>query len=126
VLFRLAEDQRIVYKKLHADMKTSDGFLAYVLDQLQDIDEVVSRPMFGGTGLYAGTVFFGIVYRDVLYFKVDDRTRPDYERAGMKPFRPYAPPRAKTMKYFEVPPAVLEARDDLTAWARKAIAAAKR
>jgi hypothetical protein len=30
------------------------------------------------------------------------------------------------MKYFEVPPAVLEARDDLTAWARKAIAAAKR
>jgi DNA transformation protein and related proteins len=87
VLFRLAEDQRIVYKKLHADMKTSDGFLAYVLDQLQDIDEVVSRPMFGGTGLYAGTVFFGIVYRDVLYFKVDDRTRPDYERAGMKPFR---------------------------------------
>ena len=107
-------------------MKTADGFLAFVLDQLDGINDIASRPMFGGTGLYAGAVFFGIIYRDILYLKVDDRTRPDYERAGMKPFRPYAPPRATTMKYYEVPAAVLENPDDLTVWARKAIAAAKR
>lgn len=107
------------------DVKTSDGFLAFVLDQLDGIEHVVSRPMFGGTGLYAGTVFFGIIYHDVLYLKVDARTRGDYERAGMRPFAPYAP-RTTTMQYYEVPAGVLENGEDLTAWARKAIAAAER
>jgi DNA transformation protein len=106
-------------------MKTRDGFLEYVLDQLSGVQSVVSRPMFGGVGLYAGTVFFGIVYRDILYLKVDDRTRADYERAGMKPFTPY-PPRTTTMQYYEVPAGVLENGEELTAWARKAIAAAER
>ena len=45
----------------------------------------------------------------------------------MQPFRPYAPPRTpKSFKYFEVPAEVLENAEDLTAWARKAIAAAER
>ena len=104
-------------------MPTRSPFLALILDQLSDIDDVTSRPMFGGTGLYAGAVFFGIIFRDILYLKVDDRTRPDYERAGMKPFTPYAP-RKTTRRYYEVPPGVLESREDLTAWARKAITAA--
>jgi DNA transformation protein len=96
-----------------------------VVDQLSGVDNLLSRPMFGGIGLYAGTVFFGIIFRDILYLKVDDLTRADYERAGMKPFRPYAP-RTTTMQYYEVPAGVLENGEDLTAWARKAIAAAER
>ena len=32
-------------------MKTHNGFLAFVLDQLEGIGHVVSRPMFGGVGL---------------------------------------------------------------------------
>lgn len=107
-------------------MKTRDGFLAFVLDQLGGIEDIVSRPMFGGTGLYAGTVFFGIIYRDILYLKVDDRTRADYVRAGMRPFTPYAPPRTPAMQYYEVPAEVLEHGDDLVGWARSAIDAAKR
>ena len=106
-------------------MKTRDGFLAFVLDQMDGIDDVASRAMFGGTGLYAGTVFFGIIFHDHLYLKVDDQTRPGYERVGMKPFTPYAP-RKTTMQYYEVPAGVLENNADLTAWARKAIAAAER
>jgi DNA transformation protein and related proteins len=106
-------------------MNTRDGFLEYVLDQLSGVENLLSRPMFGGVGLYAGTVFFGIIYRDILYLKVDDRTRRDYERAGMKPFTPYAP-RTTTMQYYEVPAGVLENGEDLTAWAQKAIAAAER
>ena len=102
-------------------MKTADGFLSFVLDQLNAIDGVASRPMFGGTGLYAGTVFFGIIYHDILYLKVDAQTRADYERAGMTPFRP----RKTTMQYYEVPAGVLENGEELTAWARKAIAAAE-
>ena len=41
------------------------------------VENVLSRPMFGGVGLYAGTVFFGIIFHDILYLKVDDQTRAD-------------------------------------------------
>lgn len=41
--------------------------------------------MFGGHGLYLGTRFFGIVYKDRLYFRTDDSTRSWYERQGMSP-----------------------------------------
>jgi len=43
----------------------------------------------------------------------------------MKPFKPY-PNRSGTMKYYAVPLEVLESPIELAAWARKAIAVAKR
>ena len=109
----------------HSSMKTRDSFLAFLIDQLHDLDDVSTRGMFGGTGLYSGDLFFGIVYRDIVYFKVDDQTRRDYVRAGTKPFKPYAD-RPMTMQYYEVPLAVLEDGDELCRWARRAIAAAGR
>ena len=69
--------------------------------------------------------FFGIIASDVLYLKVDDANRPDYERAGMKPFKPYKDRRGKT-NYYAVPTAILECAPDLERWARSAIAVAKR
>jgi DNA transformation protein len=106
-------------------LKASDAFSAFVLDQLAELEDVVPRSMFGGVGLYCGGVFFGIIARDVLYLKVDDGNRRDYERAGMKPFKPY-PDRAGTMQYYAVPVGVLEARLELVEWARKAVGAAAR
>jgi DNA transformation protein len=106
-------------------MTTSDNFLAFVLDQLSGVEDLTARPMFGGTGLYSSLVFFGIVFYDILYLKVDDSTRKPYERAGMKPFKPYAD-RPTTMQYFEVPTQVLEDGEELTKWARRAIAVAER
>ena len=97
----------------------------FVLDQLRGIDGIAALSMFGGVGLYANAVFFGIVYRDVLYLKVDDTTRGGYERAGMKSFKPYKD-RPMTMQYYEVPLAVLESSDELTTWARHAIEATER
>jgi DNA transformation protein and related proteins len=104
-------------------LRSSDSFRQFVLDQLEPLD-VVPRSMFGGTGLYSGGVFFGIIARDVLYLKVDDETRPKYDKAGMKPFKPYAG-RPTTMKYYEVPLEVLESAPELERWARAAVSAAK-
>jgi DNA transformation protein len=101
------------------------AFTTFVIEQLADLDEVVGRAMFGGVGLYQRGVFFGILSRDRLYLKVDDINRPDYERARSRPFKPY-PDRAGTMQYYEVPVTVLESTRELTDWARKAVAAAKR
>lgn len=105
-------------------LRVSGGFKAFVLDQLADVG-VAGRAMFGGVGLYHDDLFFGIIARDVLYLKVDDVNRPDYEAAGAPPFRPY-PDRAGTMQYFAVPVEILESATDLARWAAKAIDVAGR
>lgn len=106
-------------------LRVSDGFRQFVLEQLEPVRGVVPRAMFGGVGLYAGDVFFGIIAGDTLYLKVDDGNRADYEAAGTPPFMPY-PKRSATMQYYAVPIGVLENPDELLVWARKAIAAANR
>ena len=105
-------------------MRVSDGFRAYVLEQLTGVDCVHARAMFGGVGLYAYDIFFGILAADTLYFKVDDSNRGAYEAAGMAAFAPYADKRM-TMPYYQVPASVLEDRSELAAWARTAIRVAK-
>ncbi|MHC4112773.1 MAG: TfoX/Sxy family protein [Planctomycetota bacterium] len=70
-------------------MPVSDEYLTYVIDQLECVGPVQARRMFGGAGLYFDGLFFALVADDVLYFKVDDSNRPDYESAGMGAFRPF-------------------------------------
>ena len=106
-------------------MSVSESYKRFVLDQLEELGDVTPRSMFGGVGLYHRDVFFGIVAGDVLYLKVDDATRGDYERAGMGPFKPY-PDRAGTMQYYAVPLDVLESAVALAEWARRAIDVARR
>src|SRR5690242_17797897 len=93
-------------------MAVSEQYLDYVVDQLGCIGEVASKRMFGGVGLYYDGLFFGLIAEDVLFFKVDDHNRPDYESAGAKPFQPYGEG-SYSMSYFEVPVDVLEDIDRL-------------
>lgn len=100
---------------------TERSFVRFVLDQLDDLG-VEARAMFGGHGLYAGDVFFGIVHQGRLYFKTDEASRPAYEERGMEPFRPNE--RQTLTTYYEVPADVLEDDEQLVAWARTAMEAA--
>jgi DNA transformation protein len=70
-------------------------------------------------GLYAQGLLFALIAEDRLYFKVDDATRPDFERLGREPFRPFG--EAGAMGYYEVPADVLEDAAQLEPWMRKAI-----
>lgn len=97
----------------------SDGFAAFVEDQLSDLDGVVAKRMFGGTGLYLDGVFFGIIYSDRLYFRVSEDTIDEYTRRKMKPFKPF-PGKSGLRRYYEVPLEILESPVDLVRWARKA------
>jgi DNA transformation protein len=106
-------------------LRVSDGFRTFVLDQLEPLGSVLPKSMFGGVGLYCDGVFFGLIALDVLYLKVDDTNRPDYEAAGAQPFRPF-PERGGTMKYYAVPVEVLESQIELIEWARKAVRVAQR
>jgi DNA transformation protein len=97
-------------------------YLEYVLEQLGELGPVTSRAMFGGHGLYLGDQFFAIVHRDRLYFKVDEASRPDYERHGSGPFRPNA--RQTLKSYWEVPAEIVEDRETAVEWARDAVSCA--
>ena len=106
-------------------MRVTDSFRAFVLEQLAGVTAVRARAMFGGVGLYAGDVFFGLIAADTLFLKVDDSNRSPYEAAGMTPFKPYAD-KAMTMPYYQVPAGILEDADELAAWARASVRAAER
>jgi DNA transformation protein len=92
---------------------------SFVLDQLEGLGGVHARAMFGGVGLYADDLFFGLIDDDTLYLKVDDSNRGEYVAAGMSAFKPY-PDRPETMSYYQVPVEVLEDAGLLVAWARRA------
>ena len=101
-------------------MPVSDSCLDYVRDQLHGVGRVTIRKMFGGAGLYLQDVMFALIAEDILYFKVDDTNRPDFEAAGMRPFKPFDD-KAYTMSYYQVPAEVLEDATELRVWAGKAL-----
>lgn len=106
-------------------MPVSDEYLAYVIDQLECLGSIRPRRMFGGAGLYFEGLFFAVVADDVLYFKVDDSNRPDYEAEGMEAFRPF-PDKSMVMGYYQVPIDVLESKETIRDWAEKALRVAER
>ncbi len=104
-------------------MAVSDDYLTYVLDQLGGVGVVQARRMFGGAGIYCRGVMFALVADDVLYLKIDDSSRADFEDLGAEPFRPYPEKggNAVEMSYYEAPADILEDRDLLASWAQKAL-----
>jgi DNA transformation protein and related proteins len=97
------------------------SFKDFVLDQLSALPELRARRMFGGYGIYQGEHFFAIIVEGRLYFKTDDTTRDTFIQKGMGPFTYEKDHRLISMRYFEVPPEVLEDRIELLRWANRAI-----
>ena len=102
-------------------MATTDGFKEFVLDQLADLRGLTCRAMFGGYGLRYREVFFGIIHKGRLYFKVSQATVESYRALGSKPFRVTSTMTLKT--YYEVPTDILEDAAQLAEWAGTASAA---
>ncbi|MGE0201135.1 MAG: TfoX/Sxy family protein [Candidatus Melainabacteria bacterium] len=95
--------------------KAPPDFLLFLADQLAGLPDFTWKRMFGGYGLYAGGVFFGIVADGRFYFKTSTVTRKSYLDEGMAPFRPTE---KQTLKnYYEVPVRIIEDADALLAWA---------
>jgi DNA transformation protein len=107
-------------------MKPTEEFALHAAELLSSIGSVVARRMFGGYGLTCDGVMFALIADGVLYFKVDDSNRGDFERAGAAPFAYGARGRRVVMSYFRAPDEVLESRALAEPWARSAYAAALR
>jgi DNA transformation protein len=96
-----------------------ESFKDFILDQLQELDDVEARRMFGGHGLYQDETFFGILHKGQLYFKIDESTIGEYRRRKMKPFSPNDKQTLKS--YYRVPVDIIEDADQLRVWAARAI-----
>jgi DNA transformation protein len=83
-----------------------------------------TRAMFGGLGIYSEGVFFALIGHGILYFKVGDTNRKDFDKAGMGPFQPSGPG-GETMSYYQVPDTVLARPATLKKWAEKALDVAR-
>lgn len=106
-------------------MAVSPSYRDFVRERLEAVLPVTTRPMFGGLTFFAGGLAFALIAEDRLYFKVDDRNRPDFEAAGTGPFLPFGDP-AKPMAYWELPAELLEDEEALPPWVHKAVAVAQR
>jgi DNA transformation protein len=106
---------------------SSSGFVDYVLDILLPLGNVKARKMFGGYGITKDGISFALIVEDILYFKVGDSNRADYEESGSQPFS-YESKNGKrvAMSYWEVPVDVLENHAKLAVWVEKAVEAALR
>lgn len=103
-------------------MAKDDGFHEYILEQLQGVEGITSRKMFGGVGIYKDGLIFGMIADGKLYFKVDELNQKDFEDHNMGPFTyTNKSGKAVSMSYYEVPEKIIEDRHDLRNWVQKSL-----
>lgn len=109
-----------------AVMTASDGFVELLKDVLSGLGPVSVRRMFGGAGVYAGGIMFGLVAEDTLYFKADGESQRAFEAEGLPPFVYQGRGKTIAMSYWRIPERLLDDQDEMLDWARRALAAARR
>jgi DNA transformation protein and related proteins len=99
----------------------------FLIDLFSDFGPVTIRRMFSGYGISADGTNFALALRAGLYFRADEVTIPQYEAEGSKPFQYQT--RAKTVtvnSYWQLPARLFDDTEELSEWARAALAAAQR
>lgn len=100
---------------------------ATLADLFVEFGPVRVRRMFGGAGVYTGSLMFALVADDALYLKADALTEDRFRAAGSSPFvYEAANGKRAVMSYWRVPDALYDDPAALADWARLAVAAAER
>ena len=107
-------------------MPLSDSFRELLIEHLAPLGQVQIRRMFGGGGVYLDGLMFGLVDDDRLFLKADASNRGQFEAEGMGPFVYDGKGKPITMSYWQVPERLYDEPDDLIAFARTALAVAKK
>ncbi|MGE0595492.1 MAG: TfoX/Sxy family protein [Hyphomonadaceae bacterium] len=107
----------------------ADGFHDYVKELFAGVGAITIKRMFGGAGVYARGVMFGLLAGDVIHIKVDDALKAALRDEGSGPFvwSPDNGPRAGEqieMGYWRLPEAALDDPDLAADWGRRALAVA--
>jgi DNA transformation protein and related proteins len=99
----------------------------FLIDLFADFGPVTIRRMFSGYGISADGTNFALALRAGLYFRADEVTIPQYEAEGSKPFSYQTRARTVTVNsYWQLPARLFDDTEELSAWAKAALAAAQR
>ncbi|MGA7807232.1 TfoX/Sxy family protein [Bradyrhizobium sp.] len=99
----------------------------FLVDLFSDFGPVTIRPMFSGFGISADGTNFAMALRSGLYFRADDQTIPQFEAEGSKPFQYQTRTKTVTVgSYWQLPARLFDDQEELSGWARAALAAAQR
>jgi DNA transformation protein len=108
-------------------MVASDSFAEFLREQLSSLGPVTMRPMFGKTGVFCDGVMLGMVRDNTLYFRVDDDNRTAFKEARSFPPLNYEKKGGPIdLSFWRAPERLFDEPDELVAWARAALAAARR
>jgi len=91
-------------------------------DLFLEFGPITLRRFFGGEGLYAGDVMFGMVHGDRVFFKTDDETNKAYYKERCEPFS-FTKRGTETIitGWFEIPDRLYDDPEQLAHWAREAL-----
>ena len=99
----------------------------FLIDLFSEFGPVTIRPMFSGFGISADGTNFAMALRSGLCFRADEQTIPLFEAEGSKPFSYQTRARTVTVNsYWQLPARLFDDSEDLSVWARAALAAAQR
>jgi len=101
----------------------------FLIDLFSGFGPVTLRRMFSGYGISADGTNFALALRAGLYFRADAATIPQFQAEGSKPFSYQQRSTAKVVtvnSYWELPARLFDDQEELTGWAKAALAAAKR
>jgi DNA transformation protein len=111
-------------------MAESAADIAFAKDLFAGLGPVDVRRMFGGAGIYAGAVMFGLVDEGRIYLKTDAALEADLRAAGAEPwiYTERRGPKAgipTETSYLSLPDGALDDPEEACAWARRALAIAE-
>jgi DNA transformation protein len=101
-------------------------FADYLHEIFRDFGPIRLKRMFGGWGVYADGLMFGLVVDDLLYLKADAHSAGDFLSCGLKPFEYSRQGKRVALSYYAAPEEILEDPEQAALWARRALDAALR
>ena len=108
-------------------MVASDSFAEFLREQLAPLGRLTMRRMFGKTGVFCDGVMLAMVRDNTLYFRVDDENRETFREAASFPPLNYEKKGGSIdLAFWRAPERLFDEPDELVAWARAALAAARR
>ena len=105
----------------------SNSFTEFLCEQLAPLGRITMRRMFGKTGVFCDGFMLGMVRDNTLYLRVDDDNRAAFKEAEHFPPLNYAKQgEIIDLAFWRTPERLFDEPDELVAWARAALGAARR
>lgn len=101
-------------------MASSIDYLDFILDQLSNWKAINTKRMFGCIGLYADGLMFGVISKELVYFKVNASSKNNYLKLESKPLKLFKN-NSIVASFYEVPIQILEDSSQFIIWAEESL-----